>query len=144
MSIIEPQGSQQSSSFIKPKIPCRGEKLAPFCLVSSILLVLRELKWEHGQARICHHHMIKKNVCWCLANQTIQILESHLYLEYLIIKMAYHHFHYILIYNILMIRTHPVIQIGFVETAVSTVFISFPQKIFPHITLLAQSLVISY
>lgn len=43
-----------------------------------------------------------------------------------------------------MIRTHPVIQIGFVETAVSTVFISFPQKIFPHTALLAQSLVISY
>lgn len=38
-----------------------------------------------------------------------------------------------------MIRTHPGIQIGFVETAVSTVFICFPQKIFPHVVLLAQS-----
>lgn len=40
--------------------------------------------------------------------------------------------------SILMIRTHTVIQIGFVEQ-LSTVFICFPQKIFSHVVLLAQS-----
>lgn len=69
MFIIEPQDCCHSSSFIKPKIPCSGEKLAPFCSASSVLLVLREMNSsvnmaKHDKNSTVHAWLIRPYKSW--------------------------------------------------------------------------------